>query len=1089
MATAAHGKVLRRADPSTIQDKFLVGYQGWFTCPGDGQPLDPHHHGWLHWMNYPIPDGGRPNTDLWPDVSEYSPSELYPAAGLKYKDGEQAYLFSSRNPKTVQRHFHWMALHGVDGAFLQRFAGQCDLEAGNLAIRNQRDEVGDRVREAAEKEGRVFAIMYDVTGVAPDRIQRVIERDWSHLVREKGILDSPSYLREKGKVVVALWGFGFADSRHHPQTVKNVANYIRSNTPGGAYLIAGVPAHWRTSNSDADPNPDFVNVWLEEFDAISPWTIGRYKNLEEADRFAQEKIKGDLELIRKKTELFETGRGGTRKIDYMPVIFPGGSGFNMTEGKWGWNDMPRRGGNFLWRQLFNVRRQNVRIVYGAMWDEYDEGTAFMPVVQNKRQVPKNDKYNFMALDEDGFDLPPDWYLRICGFAVEGLRSERMIHETFPNKELQDYWSSRPRYEEGAVSSGSSSSASHGYGVGVEKEIEKEEKQESWEEWQKKEEEKEKEKADEPPPPPYSLEAELAEAPAQQAITQPPVTQPSVSQPPATFSSTPIAQAPPAQVAVQPNIRGSSLNAFPGHNNAPPHPATPPANTRPASSASPVPSNSSGTAAAPHHTPPPVGSANSRPARQPTGASPPPSNWSSPSGGQGAAASVSSLTDDFSRQTLTSSPQRSEPLGPHAAQAPVSSCGTGSSSVPQVQSSTRPINPFAAPPTAGQPYGPSSFYHQTVPQSQPQFNSPYGSGYAPNHSSGVPYGVPGGPGGFAPTLNRHESMSMPASGSGTNTGTWSQSAWPPPEFGQQQQQPQLPYQPYHPKRHPNQPNQQFGYQSSYAPGYGQPSGPPLLGGPAPTSTLQSRPSVSGPHGYPATPLAHSTSNPERNSTLPYLSGPESSADQSSSPAPHVPLGPPQTTSSPPPLQGSSPPPVPSKSSSVYSTGSDVGGFSFPQAQPSVGTQDFYNTPQQGPGPGQGHGPPYPHHQGSGYFGQGGVEGAGGYPPYGQPAPTGFTSPGSEGYGTPGGFAPGPPNFPSPAANYPPPPVHASYPTYAIGSTSYSSAGFSGFSTRDLSQGLNVSANYFNNQMARATSHGGSLHSLAQSSEKWFGKLKK
>ncbi len=32
----------------------------------------------------------------------------------------------------------------------------------------------------------------------------------------------------------------------------------------------------------------------------------------------------------------------------------------------------------------------------------------MPVVQNKRQVPKNDKYNFMALDEDGFDLPPDW---------------------------------------------------------------------------------------------------------------------------------------------------------------------------------------------------------------------------------------------------------------------------------------------------------------------------------------------------------------------------------------------------------------------------------------------------------------------------------------------------------------------------------------------------------------------------------------------------------------------------------------------------------------------------------------------------------
>lgn len=154
-----HAKTLRRADPTTIQDKFLVGYQGWFTCAGDGRPVGPGHHGWLHWFNYPIPDGGRPNTDLWPDTSEYSPSELFPAPGLKYANGEQAFLFSSRHRKTVNRHFNWMAMHGVDGAFLQRFVGQCDLDGGNEGIRNIRDEVGDRVREAAEQEGRVFAIM------------------------------------------------------------------------------------------------------------------------------------------------------------------------------------------------------------------------------------------------------------------------------------------------------------------------------------------------------------------------------------------------------------------------------------------------------------------------------------------------------------------------------------------------------------------------------------------------------------------------------------------------------------------------------------------------------------------------------------------------------------------------------------------------------------------------------------------------------------------------------------------------------------------------------------------------------------------
>ena len=89
--------------------------------------------------------------------------------------------------------------------------------------------------------------------------------------------------------------------------------------------MGGTPAHWRTSVADADSNPEFLNVWLEEFDALSPWTIGRYGTLEDADHFAEEKIKGDVELIQKRNEMFEMGQGGKRKVDYIPVIFPGGS--------------------------------------------------------------------------------------------------------------------------------------------------------------------------------------------------------------------------------------------------------------------------------------------------------------------------------------------------------------------------------------------------------------------------------------------------------------------------------------------------------------------------------------------------------------------------------------------------------------------------------------------------------------------------------------------------------------------------------------------------------------------------------------------
>lgn len=87
-------------------------------------------------------------------------------------------------------------------------------------------------------------------------------------------------------------------------------------------------------------------------------------------------------------------------------------GSNLSEGHWDFNGIPRDGGKFLWAQIHNARRLGVRVMYGAMWDEYDEGTAFMPVVQTKRQVPlpvgEGGKYRFMALDEDGYDLPGDW---------------------------------------------------------------------------------------------------------------------------------------------------------------------------------------------------------------------------------------------------------------------------------------------------------------------------------------------------------------------------------------------------------------------------------------------------------------------------------------------------------------------------------------------------------------------------------------------------------------------------------------------------------------------------------------------------------
>jgi hypothetical protein len=93
------------------------------------------------------------------------------------------------------------------------------------------------------------------------------------------------------------------------------------------------------------------------------------------------------------------------------------------------------------------------------------------------------------------------YMRIAGFAAEGLRSERMVHESFPVKELQDYWSTRPRFEETAEGAGSASGSSSGSQTF-----------QAWESSQG------GPATDEPAPPPYSLEAEQA---APSAVNPPP----------------------------------------------------------------------------------------------------------------------------------------------------------------------------------------------------------------------------------------------------------------------------------------------------------------------------------------------------------------------------------------------------------------------------------------------------------------------------------------------------------------------------------------------------------------------------------------
>ena len=377
-----------------MDHKLLMGYQGWFACPGDGSPPDY----WMHWFRNNRPTVGNATVDFWPDVSELASNELF-ATRLKLPDGSPAKVYSAFNPKTVARHFQWMQENSLDGVFLQRFTSELS-DPRFFALRNQ---VASNVRAGAEKFGRVFAIMYDISGQPADTLVAALTNDWNFLVHTRHLAASPRYLRHHGKPVVAIWGFGFAE---RPDTPEQAMAVIRFFKTAGCTVVGGVPTHWRTLKNDAQTNTLWTQAF-RAFDVISPWSVGRYKDDAGADNFLRSVTAPDLA---------ETKLHGQ---EYLPVIWPGFSWHNLKGGAV--NEIPRRGGNFFWRQAFNAVNAGCPMIYGAMFDEVDEGTAMFKLAPTKVQLPASGK--FVSLDADGVKLPSDWYLRLANTAGKMLRGE------------------------------------------------------------------------------------------------------------------------------------------------------------------------------------------------------------------------------------------------------------------------------------------------------------------------------------------------------------------------------------------------------------------------------------------------------------------------------------------------------------------------------------------------------------------------------------------------------------------------------------------------------------------------------------------
>jgi hypothetical protein len=391
---------------TTLRGIHVAGYQGWFACPGDGAV----GVGWGHWFR-----GGSnpqdPNSlaiDLWPDTSELDADERCPTA-FHLPSGAPAFLFSDQTAKTVARHFAWMNQYGIDGAAMQRFLTNIARAEGKRNL----DKVLDNARAGAEANSRGFFVMYDISGMHGDAALEAIKQDWPHLTQELHLTDSPAYIFDRGKPVVAVWGLGVKGHDVSPEQAAAIISYFRTASVP-ATVLGGVPASWRDLGSDGHyPDSRSEPQWAAAYhslDVISPWSVGRFSDNEGADSYSRQRLVPDIA---------ETRRLG---IEYMPVVFPGFSWHHGASNS-SLNVIPRHCGAFYQHQIDNAIKAGAQMLYTAMFDEINEGTAIFKLAVDPSHEPTGT--DLFALDADGCRSPTsDMYLRLAGEATRALKKAR-----------------------------------------------------------------------------------------------------------------------------------------------------------------------------------------------------------------------------------------------------------------------------------------------------------------------------------------------------------------------------------------------------------------------------------------------------------------------------------------------------------------------------------------------------------------------------------------------------------------------------------------------------------------------------------------
>jgi len=368
----------------------MCGYQGWFACNGDGSQYGPS---WPHYSDkwaFPRifqPGVGRNGIDMWPDVSEYETT--YEATAFRFADGSTPRVFSSFDESSVNLHFKWMKEYEISGVFMQRFASQIN----NSVARELSDKVLASAMKASNQYDRAICMMYDCVGLGSEcSVDQFIEdirqvsQQYKFFDREAG---QKYYLYHNGKPLIAL----VSVDENVNYTIADAQKVVDACQEMGFSIMISCPTYWREGGGDVPFARDGLHNLIKDSDILTPWYVGRYDHDGSAGAhggrfsdFKEKVVKGDKKWL------------DDNDVEFAPICFAGYSDRNMHPNN---RTFKRAGGDFFWSQVYNSVEIGCKMIYVAMFDEIDEGTAIFKCLRQS-EVPLNEYWSdYYVVFENG----------------------------------------------------------------------------------------------------------------------------------------------------------------------------------------------------------------------------------------------------------------------------------------------------------------------------------------------------------------------------------------------------------------------------------------------------------------------------------------------------------------------------------------------------------------------------------------------------------------------------------------------------------------------------------------------------------------